>query len=182
MAAKRTTPPEGFEYRPDVLDEAEERELVERIKGLRLKEFEFHGYLARRRVISYGWHYDFGGETLNEASEIPDFLLPLRGRIAELAGISPKRLSHALITEYRPGTPIGWHRDKAVFDEVIGVSLLSPCTFRLRRKDASGWERYSLQLEPRSMYVLRGEVRNLWEHSIPAVPETRYSVTFRSLR
>src|SRR5688500_6787427 len=114
MAAKRTTPPDGFEYRPDVLNDDEERELVERIKELRLKEFEFHGYLAKRRVISYGWHYDFGGETLNETTEIPDFLIPLRDRIASLVDIPQTRLSHALITEYRLGTTIGWHRDKAV--------------------------------------------------------------------
>ncbi len=91
-------------------------------------------------------------------------------------------MPHALITEYGPGAAIGWHRDKGVFSDVIGVSLLSPCTFRLRRRVGSSWERYSLIAEPRSAYLLRGEARTAWEHSIPAVETLRYSVTFRSLR
>jgi alkylated DNA repair dioxygenase AlkB len=87
-----------------------------------------------------------------------------------------------LITEYSPGTTIGWHCDKGVFDDVVGVSLLSPCLFRLRRKAGAAWERYSLTVEPRSVYLLRGAARTEWEHSIPAVETLRYSITFRSLR
>lgn len=182
MASRRDIPPQGFIYQTNFLSDAEERNLVTRIGELRLKEFEFQGYLAKRRVISYGWQYDFNGDSLNETAELPAFLSNLRDRSAALAGIPAESLTHALVTEYRPNTPIGWHRDKAVFDEVIGVSLLSACTFRLRRKTGSRWERYSLTLEPRSVYVLRGEVRDQWEHSIPPVRDLRYSVTLRSLR
>ena len=175
-------PPGGFLYRPDVLPADEERELVEHVRGLPLKEFEFHGYVGKRRVLSYGWHYDFGERTLREAVEMPDFLLPLRERAAAFAGVAPKDLPHALVTEYGPGAAIGWHRDKGVFGDVIGVSLLSPCVFRLRRKAGAKWERYSLTAEPRSAYLMRGPSRTEWEHSIPAVDDLRYSVTFRTLK
>ena len=173
--------PEGFRYREEVLSAVEERELLERISTLPLQEFEFHGFTARRRTISFGWHYDFARARLEEAEPIPGWLLPVRTAAAELAGLGPDLLPHVLILEYGPGATIGWHRDKAAFGDVIGVSLRSACRFRLRRKAGSKWERAALTLEPRSMYLLRGPSRTEWEHSIPAVDELRYSITFRTL-
>ena len=175
-------PPEGFRYGAEIVPSEEEWELIEQFRQLPLKEFEFHGYVGKRRTLSFGWHYDFGEERLQQTDQIPTFLQKLRERAAAFADLKAEDLPHALITEYSPGTTIGWHRDKGVFDDVVGISLLSPCTFRLRRKTASGWERYSLTAEPRSAYLLRGAVRTQWEHSIPAVDALRYSVTFRSLR
>lgn len=118
--------PEGFRYQADVLPLNEEQDLVERVRELPLKEFEFHGYTGRRRVISYGWHYDFGERTLQQTDEMPAFLLTLRERAAAFAGLTAGDLPHALVTEYGPGAAIGWHRDKGVFGDVIGISLLSP--------------------------------------------------------
>ena len=181
-STRSVVPPEGFHYQADILPLEEEQELVARIQELPLKEFEFHGYLGKRRVHSFGWHYDFGEARLNQTEEIPTFLHKLQERAATFAGLSTADLPHALVTEYSPGTPIGWHRDKGVFEDVVGVSLLSPCVFRLRRKAGSAWERYSLTLEPRSVYLLRGPARTGWEHSIPPVEALRYSITFRSLR
>ena len=175
-------PPEGFLYQAEVLPPDEEQELVAHIQGLPLKEFEFHGYVGKRRTLSFGWHYDFGSERLQPTDDIPAFLHQLRERAAAFADLTPQDLPHALVTEYSPGTTIGWHRDKGVFRDVVGISLLSPCMFRLRRKTAAGWERYSLTVEPRSAYLLRGASRTEWEHSIPAVNALRYSITFRSLR
>jgi alkylated DNA repair dioxygenase AlkB len=177
-----STPPDGFRYQSEVLPLDEEQELVARIQELPLKEFEFHGYVGKRRTVSYGWHYDFGAERLQQTEEIPMFLLPLRARAAAFAELVAEDLPHALVTEYSPGTTIGWHRDKGVFEDVVGISLLSPCVFRFRRKITAAWERYSLTLEPRSAYLLRGAARTEWEHSIPAVDALRYSLTFRSLR
>jgi alkylated DNA repair dioxygenase AlkB len=108
-------------------------------------------------------------------------LLPLRESAAAFAGIAPSGLQHVLITEYAPGAAIGWHKDKAVFGDVVGISLGSPCVFRLRRKTGDAWERASLTLAPRSAYLLQGSARTEWEHSIPAVGGLRYSVTFRNL-
>ena len=173
--------PEGFRYRPDVLTIDEERELVERLAALPLKEFEFRGYVGKRRVMSFGWHYDFGDATLRRTADLPPFLLPLRESAAAFAGLLPDDLPHALITEYRPGAAIGWHRDRPAFGDVIGISLLSSCVFRFRRTAGAKWERYSITAEPRSAYLLRGASRTTWEHSIPAVAALRYSVTFRSL-
>ena len=174
--------PEGFAYRPDFLAPAEERELVERFAGLPFKEFEFHGYLGKRRVLSFGWKYDFGARELRQADDMPAYLLPLRERAAAFAAIAPPELQQVLLTEYSPGAGIGWHRDKAVFGEVVGISLLSPCVFRLRRKHGDGWERRSILAEPRSAYLLQGPARTEWEHSIPAVDNLRYSITFRNFR
>jgi alkylated DNA repair dioxygenase AlkB len=113
---------------------------------------------------------------------MPLFLLGVRNLAASFAGLTAIDLPHALVTEYGPGAAIGWHRDKGVFDKVVGISLLSPCNFRFRRKSGSAWERYSLTVAPRSAYLLRGESRTVWEHSIPGVDALRYSITFRSLR
>ena len=180
-SAQAALPPEGFRYEEELLLPEEESELVRRIKTLPLKEFEFHGYTGKRRVVSFGWHYDFGSFSLNRVEDIPDFLKPLRIKAAIFAGSSPEDFPHVLVTEYTPGTPIGWHRDKAVFEDVVGISLGSPCRFRFRRKCGAAWERYTLDLQPRSFYLLRGPARTEWEHSIPAVENLRYSITFRSV-
>lgn len=175
--------PEGFRYRPELIGLAEEAGLLALVPGLPFREFEFHGYTGRRRVVSFGWHYDFSGRQLLKADRIPDFFLPLRRVAAAFAGMEPAALQHVLVTEYGPGAGIGWHRDKAVFGETVGVSLLSPCVLRLRRKASEKkWERANVQAEPRSAYLLSGPARSEWEHSIPPVEALRYSVTFRSLR
>ena len=172
---------EGLAYRPDMISAAEEADLARRAGGLELKPFEFRGYLGLRRVKAFGWRYDYGDHAVQRAEEIPGFLAPLRARAAELAGLEPDQLNHALITEYRPGAGIGWHRDRPQFGEVVGVSLLSACTLRLRRRRGSGWERASLPAAPRSAYLLSGAARTEWEHSIAPMQALRYSITFRRL-
>jgi alkylated DNA repair dioxygenase AlkB len=72
-----------------------------------------------------------------------------------------------LINEYCKGAGIGWHRDKPHFEEVAGVSLLVPCSFRLRLKNGGQWERRTIIVEPRSAYLMTGPARSDWEHSIP---------------
>jgi alkylated DNA repair dioxygenase AlkB len=173
--------PEGFRYRPELVTPDEERSLLREVEGLPFRAFEFHGWTGKRRTVSFGWHYDFGERSLEPAAPLPAFLLPVRDAAAAFADLAPDDLVHALVTEYGPGAAIGWHRDKAVFADVIGISLLSPCRFRFRRKADARWERVSLTLEPRSAYLLHGPSRSEWEHSIPAVDATRYSITFRSL-
>lgn len=174
--------PQGFRYEPAVVARPLETSLVARFAELPFKAFEFHGFEGKRRVVSYGWKYDFATEKLRRTDEMPAFLLPVRALAAHFADIEPERLQQALITEYQPGAPIGWHRDKAVFGRVVGLSLLAPCTFRLRRKVAGKWERASLVLEPGSAYLIAGPARDQWEHSIPPVDQLRYSITFRELR
>jgi alkylated DNA repair dioxygenase AlkB len=174
--------PKGFTYATEVVSSDDERRLREEFRALPFSAFQFHGFVGKRRVVYFGWSYDFTAETMRPASEIPSFLLPLRERAAEVAGLVPTELQQVLVTEYQPGAAIGWHRDKPVFAEVVGVSLLAACTMRLRRRRANGWDRASVTLEPRSVYVLRGDAREHWEHSIPSVPELRYSVTFRRVR
>lgn len=142
----------------------------------------FQGYEGNRRVISFGFHYDFGDRRLKQTEEMPAFLLPLRAEAAEFACIAPDELPHVLITEYSPGAGIGWHRDRPVFGDVIGVSLASECRFRFRRRVERKWERAEQVLEPRSIYLMRGPARTEWEHSIPAGEQLRFSVTFRALK
>jgi len=174
--------PAGFEYQPQIISPTEEAELARAIAALPLEAFRFQGFVAKRRVMSFGWHYDFDRARFEHTDPIPEFLLPLRARAAAFAGLGSDDIAHALVTEYAHGTPIGWHRDRPVFEDVIGVSLLSPCTFRFRRKAGPKWQRYALIAEPRSIYLMRGPSRWEWEHSIPEVEQTRYSVTFRTLR
>ena len=174
--------PEGFHYWPDLISQQEENALLEAVSKLEFKPFEFRGYLGNRRVVSFGWRYDFKDSSLKRATAIPAFLLPVRERTAEAARIAPSAIEQALVTEYAPGAAIGWHRDRLIYGEVIGVSLASQCTFRFRRKSGQSWDRASLILDPRSAYILRGPSRTDWEHSIPAVATLRYSITFRTMK
>lgn len=178
-----TNLPEGFRYRKELIANADEEALLARVRELPFRDFEFHGYTGKRRVVSFGWHYDFTGRRLRKAEDIPDYLLALREAAASVACLEPEAFQHVLVTEYGPGAGIGWHRDKAVFGEVVGISLLSPCLFRMRRAiSQKRWERVNLIAEPRSAYFLSGPARYEWEHSIPQMKALRYSITFRNLR
>jgi alkylated DNA repair dioxygenase AlkB len=174
--------PEGFVYRDEVISTEEERHLAERFALLAFAPFEFHGFQGRRRVVSFGWRYDYAGRQIRPSAQLPEVLLPLRERAAEIAGLAPESLQQVLVTEYAPGAPIGWHRDKPMFEDVVAISFLAPCLLRFRRRLGDGWERRSLEVMPRSAYVLRGAARTEWEHSIPPLSALRYSVTFRTLR
>jgi alkylated DNA repair dioxygenase AlkB len=174
--------PSGFHYQPEVISPEQERRLIEQFAGLPFKEFEFQGFLGKRRTVSYGWRYDFNGGRLERGNDIPAFLLPVRELAARFAGLDPADLQHALLIEYPPGAQIGWHKDRPIYDAVVGISLLSPCTFRLRRRDGNKWQRASLTAEPRSAYLMKGIARTEWEHSIPAVAALRYSITFRNFK
>jgi alkylated DNA repair dioxygenase AlkB len=173
--------PEGFRYGEELISDEEERALAERFAMLPLEPFAFRGFRGRRRVVSFGWRFDYAGRTLRPSEEIPGLLLPLRQRAADFAGIPAQSLQQVLVTEYPPGAAIGWHRDKPMFEDVVAVSFLAPCTLRLRRRHEQGWDRRAIELMPRSAYLLRGPSRRDWEHSIPPVGELRFSVTFRNL-
>src|SRR3954454_22782802 len=172
--------PAGFAYHPDALSGAEERAWVKKLEALPFKPFEFHGYLGKRRIVSFGWRYDYAGRALRQSEPVPAFLKPLRDRAAAIACIDAESLQQALVTEYEAGVTIGWHRDKPMFEDVLALSFLSPCRLRLRRKRGEGWQRWACEIAPRSLYRLSGPARHEWEHSIPPVPALRYSVTFRS--
>lgn len=179
------TPPDGLAYEPRFITAAEEAALIGEIARLPLREAEYKGYTARRRIASYGSQYDFGANQLLPAAPLPPFLLPLRQRVAGWLGLQPEGFVDALIAEYRPGTALGWHRDVPDFELIAGVSLGAACRMRFRpfplEKNARR-QTLSLELEGRSAYVLRGAVRWHWQHSIPATPGLRYSITFRTRR
>jgi alkylated DNA repair dioxygenase AlkB len=174
--------PDGFRYQADLITAAEEAAVLDEIPKLEFHAVQMRGVTARRRVIQYGWKYSFDRSRLAPGPEIPSFLLPSRDRAAALAQVEPASLSEALLTEYQPGAPIGWHRDAPGFELIVGISLLSECRFRFRRGPGPGSERVSVALEPRSGYVLSGAARSEWQHSIPGVDALRYSITFRTLR
>lgn len=172
--------PEGFAYREDVLSKAEERDYVRAFETLPFKPFEFHGYLGNRRVVYFGSQYDYAAQILRDCAEPPSFLDPLRALAAHIADVPATSLSQALVTEYAPGSGIGWHRDRPMFEDVVAFSFVSPCRLRFRRKEGDGWARAAIEVAPRSAYALRGPARWDWYHGIPAVEALRYSVTFRN--
>lgn len=173
------TRPQGLLYREEAITPDEEARLVERFRDIEFLPFEFRGFLGRRRVASFGWKYDFNRTRLCEAPPPPDFLLELATRIALPESEEPFSFDQVSIGEYEPGAGIGWHRDRPVFGDVLGISLLAPCRFRLRCKRENSWTRHSFDAAPRSVYRLAGAARWEWEHSIPAVAALRYSITFR---
>lgn len=172
--------PEGFRYREDLITPAEEAALLDELRLLPFKPFAFQGYLGKRRIVSFGWRYDFDQKALRGTDPLPDFLLPFRAKAAAFADLPPEALQQVLINEYEPGAGVGWHRDKGMFQDVIGLSLASACRFRFRRAVGEDWERVSHLLRPRSAYLMRGPARSAWEHSVPPVTSLRYSITFRN--
>src|SRR5438270_9035519 len=174
--------PEGFLYRDGFLTEAEEAELLRIFRGIEFAAYDYHGYVAKRRIARYGVNYELNTRQPDEtAPPIPEFLLGIRARAAEVAEVPADHLVHAMVSEYSVGTPIGWHRDAPQFGAIVGISLASSCRMRLKPYQGPG-KVLSLMIEPRSIYVIKGEARSKWQHSIPAVSELRYSVTFRTLR
>jgi alkylated DNA repair protein (DNA oxidative demethylase) len=171
----------GLDYCEHFIGEAEERALLGRLTALDLAPFRFHGWLGNRRTQSFGWRYDFDDASFSPAEAIPDWLQPLREKAAAFAGIAPDDFVQALIARYDPGAGIGWHRDRDVFEKVVGVSLNTPTTLRFRQRTRDGFRRAQLDVDPRSAYLLSGESRWDWEHSIVPGDRLRFSITFRTL-
>jgi alkylated DNA repair dioxygenase AlkB len=171
----------GLRYEEQVIGDAEEQALLSRLGALELAPFRFHGWLGNRKTQSFGWRYDFEDASFAPAEPIPRWLQPLRERAASFAGLAAGDFVHVLLARYDPGAGIGWHRDRDVFEKVVGISLGTPATLRFRRRRPSGFERASLDLAPRSAYLLSGESRWEWEHRITPGERLRFSITFRSL-
>ena len=175
--------PDGLVYETGFLDEQQEAALLRQIEALPLEPMKYQGYTALRRVVSYGGKYDFSARRLDEAEPIPDWLLPLREQAAAWLGLAPEKFTQALVAEYRPGTPLGWHRDVPDFEDVVGISLLNDAVMRFRPyppKDLKRTDVIKLTLQPRSIYLLRGPARWAWQHSISPTKTLRYSITFRT--
>jgi alkylated DNA repair dioxygenase AlkB len=171
----------GLRYGEDLISKGEQQALLERLQSLELAPFRFHGWLGNRKTQSLGWRYDFEDASFTPAEPLPDWLLPLRKKAAHFAGLQPDDFVHVLLARYDPGAGIGWHRDRDVFDRVVGISLNTPATLRFRRRTSTGFKRTSLEVQPRSAYLLSGEARYDWEHSIAPGDQLRFSVTLRTL-
>jgi alkylated DNA repair dioxygenase AlkB len=171
----------GLAYQDEVIDAAEEEALIDHLVATDLSPFRFHGWLGNRKTKSFGWRYDFDDASFSQSEPIPDWLHPLRQKAAAFASVRPEEFIHVLLARYDPGAGIGWHRDRDVFDEVVGISLATPATLRFRRRRPGGFDRASLDVAPRSAYLLSDEVRWDWEHRIAPGEELRFSITFRTL-
>jgi len=171
----------GLRYEEALIGEADERALIDKLTAADLSPFRFHGWFGNRKTQSFGWRYDFEDASFTPAEPIPDWLEPLRGKAADFARLQPEDFVHVLLARYDPQAGIGWHRDRDVFDKVVGISLGTPATLRFRRRTPSGFQRANLEVVPRSAYLLAGEARHDWEHSIPPGQSLRFSITFRTL-
>ena len=182
----QTSEPNGLRYAGEFVSAASEQELIARISALPLKPFQFGAFEGNRRVKSFGFRYDYTLQRLQPSEPIPEWLEGLAREVERFGGLREASVRQILCTEYDVGVGIGWHRDKPHFDKVFGLSLGSACRFRFRRrrgdKQAGAWQRYTLKAEPRSLYVMDGEARHGWEHSIPPVEQRRWSITFRTMR
>lgn len=173
---------EGFLLHADFLAPEEEAALLETIRQLEFGEFQMRGVTAKRRIAHFGWHYSFATFRLTPAAPLPAAFESIRARAAALAGTDAESFAETLVTEYRPGAGIGWHRDAPPFGIVAGVSLAGKCRMRFQRGKGTERQTTAVELEPRSIYLLTGPARSEWEHMIPPGTETRYSITFRTLK
>jgi alkylated DNA repair dioxygenase AlkB len=171
----------GLDYRDEFITRDEEAALIGQLGAMELAPFRFHGWTGNRKTQSFGWRYDFDDASFSPTEPIPQWLQPLRGKVAALADVAPDDIVHVLAARYDPGAGIGWHKDRSVFEKIVGVSLGSPAILRFRQRDGSSFKRYSLPVEPRSAYLLSGEARHEWEHRIVPGEELRFSITFRTL-
>jgi DNA oxidative demethylase len=171
----------GLRYEQEVIGKDDEQLLIERLSKLGLTPFRFHGWIGNRKTQSFGWRYDFDDASFAPADPIPNWLEPLRTTAAEFAGVAPADFVHVLLARYDPGAGIGWHRDRDLFDKVVGISLNTPAMLRFRQRIGSGFKRATLEVAPRSAYLLSGEARYEWEHSIVPGQALRFSITFRTL-
>lgn len=174
--------PPGFAYLPDLVSPDEAAALVGQFEQAPFEPFDFRGFKGNRQTVAFGSRYDFTHSRVKTAEPVPDWLRPLKAKAAAFAGVDDDALAQALITEYPPGAGIGWHRDRPEYGKVVGVSFASACILRFRRPHGHGWRRESVLLQPRSAYLLDGDVRQDWQHSIMPGDRLRYSVTFRTLR
>ncbi len=172
----------GLDYAEAIIDAEAERALIARIAEANLAPFQFQQWEGKRLTRSFGWTYDFQTGRFAPGDAITAWLLPLRTKAAAFAGLDPNALEQILLIEYGTGAGIGWHKDRPVFEHVIGISLGAPAVMRFRRREGASFRRTTADLAPRSIYHMRGEVRDDWEHSIAAMDAPRWSVTFRSLR
>ncbi|WP_267386313.1 alpha-ketoglutarate-dependent dioxygenase AlkB [Sphingomonas sp. GC_Shp_3] len=175
-----TPPIPGFAAEPALLSAPEERTLLGRIDALDLTPFQFQQWQGKRLTHSFGWKYDFQTGAISTADPIPDWLMEVRAAAAAFAGLTPADLVQVLLTRYDPGAGIGWHRDRPIYEHVVGISLGAPADMRFRKRTDRGWRRVTVPLAPRGAYRLSGEVRHAWEHSILPMRERRYSITMRS--
>jgi alkylated DNA repair dioxygenase AlkB len=179
--------PHGLVYRPEFISRDEESELLTSISPLPFREARFQEYFAKRRVVHFhpaggGEAYDQGDEDTLSSGPLPPFLVALLDRVSGWLEIDPGQFIHALVSEYRPGTPIGWHRDKPAYGVVVGLSLAGHGSMRFRPLDPAA-PRSSvalLELAPRSVYVMQGPIRWDWQHSMLPTKSLRYSITFRT--
>jgi DNA oxidative demethylase len=171
----------GLRYEQEVIGKDDEQLLIERLSHLELTPFRFHGWIGNRKTQSFGWRYDFDDASFAPADPIPNWLESLRTTAAEFAGVAPADFVHVLLARYDPGAGIGWHRDRDLFDKVVGISLNTPAMLRFRQRIGSGFKRATLEVAPRSAYLLSGEARYEWEHSIVPGQALRFSITFRTL-
>ena len=172
----------GFRLQDDVISKAEEAALIKCIDTENLSPFRFQQWTGKRLTRSFGWSYDFENGSFSVTDPVPGWLEPVRNRAAAFAGLEPHDLAQALLIRYEPGAGIGWHKDRPVFEHVVGISLGSVASLRLRRRTQTGFKRAKAEILPRSIYHLAGEVRYDWEHSIAPMVVPRWSITFRSLR
>jgi len=170
----------GLSYQDAFVTPEEEAALITHIDAQPLAPFRFQRWLGKRLTTSFGWHYDFENGDFGRTAPIPDWLLPVKRRAAAFAGLADADLVQALLIRYDPGAGIGWHRDRPVFEHVVGISLGVPATLRFRRRNAKAFDRAVAHLTPRSIYHLTGEARHHWEHGIAEMDQTRWSITFRS--
>jgi alkylated DNA repair dioxygenase AlkB len=177
--------PEGMRFEHDFLSEPEEAALVAIIERLPLANMKYQQFTALRRVMSYGGQYDFSAQRLNTAEPLPDWLDPLRRRAGTWAGIPPERFTQALVAEYQPGTPLGWHRDVPDFEDIVGISLLGEAVMRFRPYPPVAPKKSDvlrITVPPRSVYLLRGPARWSWQHGVAPTKQLRYSITLRTAR
>ena len=167
ITTETATAPVGLEYHSDFLAASEEEGLLAHIDNS-----EWLTDLSRR-VLHFGYRYDYTNRRLDETARIgplPEWLTQLSNMVREAASKEAKQLldpqqpfEQAIINEYLPGQGIAPHIDRDCFGPIVATVSLGSAVNMDFCCDSTGDE-YVQRLEPRSLVLLYGDARFKWRH------------------
>ena len=162
------------------------------------------GGASSRKVIHYGYKYNYGGGSGAATTPMPEcidnlrlYLISVLDEYVRKGVLQPydESFNQCIINKYEPGQGIGAHIDHSDYGAIIGCFTFSPGNGSpgemvfLRE----GFPTNVIQTADKSLYIMTGESRTHWQHQMAAKKtdivngkrtprNVRISITFRSVK